>query len=378
MTYEDALATYGTVTAAAAAMAVPRTTFHSRLLAERARGHAAPNETQPLILPSFPDKNVPVGQLIERLAEESAIKKRRADAEKWFQVHIPSRDPIGVLWFGDPHLGTSTAWEQLNQHVAICNATPGMYGANIGDTTNNWVGSLMRLAAEEDISRESERRLARWFLAESGVTWLLWIFGNHDVWHEGAEIMRLMDIHNRVPMMDWSAKFELHFPDARPVRIHAAHDFPGHSMWNNTHAPSRAPRMLGDRADLYVCGHRHTWGIQQYEMPEADLSPLAIRVRGYKRGDSYAKRHGYPEDKHGSAVLTIINPVADGPGRILAFADIEQGARVLTALRAPKNVPRKSAPTKRKSHAKAPARKTKAKRPTIARLDIRKGGRRRH
>ena len=139
--------------------------------------------------------------------------------------------------------------------------------------------------------------------------------------------------------------------------------------------------MLGDRAHLYVCGHRHTWGVQQYEMPEADLSPLAIRVRGYKRGDSYAKRHGYPEDKHGCSVLTIINPMADGPGRIMAFVDIEQGARVLTALRtAPNFVPTFSRPTpKRKQHAKKPkARKGKTKRSAVARVDLRKGGRRRH
>lgn len=319
----------GSLNAAARALGREPRSVRRSIKREKARNEKA----AAVSFPKLPSKDVPVPALIKRLANEYRLKADRAAAEKWMRVTVTDKRPIGIMWFGDPHLGTSTKWDRLERDVALCATTPGLYGANIGDVTNNWVGGLMRLAAEEDISRKSERRLARWFLTEAGITWLVWLMGNHDEWNEQADILRLMDIHNRVPMFDWSAKFELVFPNKVAVRIHAAHDFPGHSMWNNTHGASRAPRMLGDRADLYVCGHKHTWGIQHSEMPGAGICPVAIRTRGYKAGDHYAKRLGFPEDQNGESVLTIIDPTAGPAGRVLAFADAVQGAKVLRALR---------------------------------------------
>lgn len=315
-----------TVAEAAKARGISERNFRAGMARERKKLEA-------VALPQFPNKDVPLPKLIKRLSDDAKRKEARTASEKWFRVHVRDRRPIGVLWFGDPHLGTSTKWHRLERDVGLCAATPGLYGANIGDVTNNWTGSLMRLAAEEDISRRNERRLARWFLSEAGITWLVWLMGNHDEWNDQADILRCMDIHNRVPMFDWSAKFELVFPNKTVIRIHAAHDFPGHSMWNNTLGPSRAPRMYGDRADLYVCGHKHTWGIQQFELPLAEKCPMAIRTRGYKTNDYYAKRLGFPEDEHGESILTIFDPNASAAGRVLSFADVDQGVKVLRALR---------------------------------------------
>jgi hypothetical protein len=276
---------------------------------------------------------LPIADVIKRLADGSRRADRAEADAKWYRVHVADTRPIGVMWFGDPHLGTHTNWQQLERDVALCVATPALYGANIGDTTNNWTGRLARLYADEDISRSTERRLAKWFLADAGVTWLAWLMGNHDEWEHGADILRLMDIHQKVPMSDWEAKFEIVFAGKHKVRVHAAHDFPGHSMWNVTHAPARAPRMLGTDADLYVCGHRHDWGIQQFEIRARARSPVAIRVRGYKKHDPYARRHGFQQAEHGAAILTIIDPTVKGPGRVLPFVDTAQGARVLKAMR---------------------------------------------
>ena len=325
MKASEAVANYGSNRAAARALGVDPNTIRNRLAKEKA--------TAAVKIPTIKNRNVPIATVIKRLAQGVANDDANARDRKWFRVHVNDAKPIGLMWFGDPHLGTHTAWDTLSKHVALCATTPGMYGANIGDTTNNWVGRLTRLYADEDISRQTERRLAKWFLAESGVTWLAWLMGNHDEWEHGAEILRLMDIHNRVPMLDWEAKFEIVFKGKNKVRVHAAHDFPGNSMWNITHAPARAPRMLGTDADLYVCGHRHDWGIQQFEQTERGKCPLAIRVRGYKKHDPYARRHGYQQAEHGASILTIIDPAASTPGRVTAFVDIEQGVKVLKALR---------------------------------------------
>ena len=58
-----------------------------------------------------------------------------------------------------------------------------------------------------------------------------------------------------------------------------------------------------------------------------------IRAAGYKVGDPHARRNGFPEATQGASVMTIIDPHAGPAGRVLAFADPAQGARVLKALR---------------------------------------------
>lgn len=320
--YATLLKQHGTKAALARQLGIPVTTLKSRMAKAAA-----------VKLPRFASGDAPIASIVKRLADDAARTAREAASQKWFRVHVRDTRPIGLLWFGDPHLGTHTNWPQLQRDVALCATTPGLYGANIGDTTNNWVGRLVRQYGEEDISRKTERRLAKWFLADAGITWLVWLMGNHDEWEHGADILRLMDIHGKVPMLDWEAKFELVFAGKHRVRVHAAHDFPGHSMWNPTHAPARAPRMLGTDADLIVCGHRHDWGIQQFEIAERERCPVSIRVRGYKVGDSYARRKGYQQAAHGAAILTIIDPTAAPAGRVLAFADAAAGAKVLTAMR---------------------------------------------
>lgn len=352
--YAEALRQNGSKSAAARAMGISRASFNRGMDRESKRmdvtggmyDFTTPQPEAEPALPTFPDKHAPIETIISRLIEDTERRERREQEEKWFKIYMPDDRPFGMLCFGDPHLGTSTNWPRLTRDVELCKSTPGLYGLNIGDTTNNWAGRLIREYAEEDISRKTERRLAKWFMAEAGIKWLVWLMGNHDEWQDGADILRLMNIRNRVTMLNWSAKFELHFPNGQKVRIHAAHDFPGHSMWNITHGPARATRMFGSDADLYVCGHRHDWGIQQFEMSDRGQCPMAIRARGYKRHDFWAKTKGFQESTYGASIMTIIDPTAGPAGRVLAFADTDQGARVLNSLRGPARAPasRKAVP----------------------------------
>ena len=350
----EAFTKAGNVQGAANMLGTRWNTVKGRLTA---MGHGLPaidvrgEKADGLSFPEWKNKHPTTHEILDRLEVDSLRRDERMQSEQWFRVHVRDPKPIGVLWFGDPHIGVLCDVARLRRDVALCASTPGLYGANIGDVSDNWTGSLMRIASEQDISRRTERQLARWFLSEAGITWLVWLFGNHDEWNDGADFVRNMDVHNEVPMFDWSAKFEMVWPTGSKIRVHAAHDFPGHSMWNNTHGPSRAPRMLGNGADLYVCGHKHTWGIQQFEMPEAGVCPLAIRTRGYKRHDPHARRLGYADDRHGAGILTIFNPSGVGPGKVMAFADTEQGVRVLRALRGEFEKPAKGVSRVRKKGA---------------------------
>lgn len=331
MSPSEAVAHYGSVAAAARAQGIPRTTFRRQLAKP-----APAKETHDIKFQKFAKAKASTPALIKRLASEVAAKQKADASNKWFRLTFPSAAPIGFVWFGDPHLGDKTNWPRLLADAETCATTPGLFGVNVGDASNNWVGRLVRIYGDETIGHAEERQLIRWFLAEAGVKWATWLVGNHDFWNEGEAIMRLINEASgaEVPIFAWEARLELRFPKCAPIRVHSAHDFPGHSMWNATHAPARVARMLGSDADLFACGHRHEWGIQQYEMTERDRYPLAIRARGYKVLDPYARDKGFQQSRHGCGIMTIFDPSATGPGRVLAFADVQQGARVLSALRA--------------------------------------------
>jgi len=62
---------------------------------------------------------------------------------------------MALLIFGDPHLDDNYCnWDVLTEHIDIAASHPRIFGMNIGDSHNNWVGRLMRLYAEQDTSRK--------------------------------------------------------------------------------------------------------------------------------------------------------------------------------------------------------------------------------
>lgn len=353
MTPNEAVAEYGSIRAAARGLGIPYSTLHGRLhgTKPKSRGSSA---RPPAYHRRTPSREMPTSDLLELREREFKRMAKAESAEAWNPVTITDPLPVAVLWFGDPHIDDNSCHVPLlRHHVNLCATTPGLYGANIGDTTNNWAGRLARLYAEQDTSRATARQLARWLLCEAGVDWLVWIMGNHDAWESGSDILRGMNA-NGIVMHDWEAKLAFRFPGGRELRVHAAHDFPGHSQWNIGHGPGKAARMSSD-ADLYVCGHKHDWTIQQFEIAGRNRVPTIIRARGYKWFDHYAKLHGFQSSQSGAGILTIFNPAAADPaGRVMAFSDVDAGVTVLKALRAAAAAQQSVAPAKR-SAAPGPA-----------------------
>ena len=321
----DALEIYGNKAAAARALGIPRTTLRARIAAGQ-----SPPEVE---LPRFPTGNLDAEEVLDHMERASDQMSEQQQALHWFDIKIHTDRPIGICWFGDPHLGSNGQnVGQLRADISVVAETDGLYGANIGDTTDNWGGRLLRLYAENDVSKKTERLLATWFLVDAGIDWLLWLEGNHDHMDESF-VTHLRAINgNRIPMIDWRAKFKLVFSNGVVVKVDAAHDHKGHSMWNELHAQVRAA-LMEEHADLFVAGHRHNSAHAQIELPTGQISTL-LRVKGYKGQDSFAQRHNYAPRQHGAAVVTVINPQANSPtGRIMVFPDVAQGAEYLTWLR---------------------------------------------
>lgn len=311
-------------------LGMPKSTLQSRV--EKAKAILARSEIKPNPLP---EDDIPVDEIIDMMCKRFGKRSNAHAAKKWMKFEVDTDKPIGICWFGDPHIDDNGCnWPVLREHIEICKNTDGMYGANIGDTHNNWVGRLVKEYANQDTSRATAFKLIEWFFKDSGIKWLIMLMGNHDSWNFGNESMSRI-AENICPMIDWRAQFRLVFKNGRECRIDAAHDHTGHSQWNPLHAQQKAS-MMGGTAHLYIAGHRHNFASMQTECPHSNRVYWLVRVRGYKFIDSYAENLGFGGQKNGASVVTVIDPTADDLNMIKCFSDVKEGAEYLTYLRSKK------------------------------------------
>ncbi len=332
----------GNQSAAARELGIHRHTFRNRLAGAQAQGiniidalKILPGESEvsSIEFPTLPDEDIGTEDLLDMACRRYEQRTRRKDAERWMPIKVKSDLPLAINWFGDPHLDDNGCnLPLLRRHVELVEATEGMVAANVGDTTNNWTGRLMRLYADQDSSKDTARRFAKWFLTETKMEWILWLLGNHDAWQEGSAILKEMGGHP-VWMQDWQARVVLKFPNGRECKIWASHQFAGHSIWNTLHGPQRAAHTKED-AHIYICGHTHNWATHHEESASRGFVYHLVRTRGYKYIDLYAENMGHESQNEGASVVTIIDPMAETEGSLVsAWPDPIFAARVLGGLR---------------------------------------------
>ena len=331
----NALAKFdGNVTEAAKSLKLNRDTFRGRIAAATLRQPSLV-KTATVELPVFPDDDIPVSEIIGMMEKRFNKRSEHKTSTKWFPIKIKDNKPIGIAFMGDPHVDDDGCnWPLLRKHCEIMNQD-GIYGVNIGDTTNNWGGRLVAQFANQETSQKTAHKLAKWLMLDSGIKWLCWLMGNHELnWNEGPAILRAMG-GAKIPMHDWQAQFKLVFPNGVETKIWANHNFAGHSMWNTLHGGQKTAHMK-EQAHIYVCGHHHNWALHQEESGSKDFYYWLARCRGYKYLDSYAELHGHYPQQDGATILAVINPAKKGVNHVLCFADLEAGAKYLKYLRAAK------------------------------------------
>lgn len=246
------------------------------------------------------------------------------------RVHQITRDePFAVCHFGDPHLDDDGCdFPELLKALRVVRRTPHMYGGNIGDTVNNWVGRLTALYKHQETTEDDAFRLAKWFA--QAIPWDYWVLGNHDHWNQGGLVLRYILEGAKVRVVE---AHEARIEYGETARIVCRHDFNGHSMWNDMHSNMKRAK-LRPWGHLYVAGHRHTWGVAWDESAGSHDPVCGLRVRGFKRFDDYAQAKDFSEDQHGAHLTTVHNPVAPHPGeRLKVFHDVELAADYLGWIR---------------------------------------------
>ena len=97
-------------------------------------------------LPTFPDEDIPAEEILDHMDKRFQQRLKRDQAMQWFKVKIPDDKPIGLVFVGDPHIGSNGCnVTQLREDVKIMSETEGVMCVNIGDTVDNWpAGYLVR------------------------------------------------------------------------------------------------------------------------------------------------------------------------------------------------------------------------------------------
>ena len=267
-----------------------------------------------------------LNEFLDFKCQQFLKKKRKIENESIITVAAGSK-PVAIVHFGDPHLDDPGCdLPLLREQIKLIENTPGVWGGNIGDTINNWVGKLAKLYAKQSVTFEESLMLAEWF-AQS-VPWLYWVLGNHDHWDNGSHIIKLLLRGSEIKTIAaHDAKINLQFDNGVQIRIRARHNWKGRSIYDPVHGIKRS-HFFGDRwADFAIGGHTHEWALWQGET-EDGIPRWAAKVRGYKLFDEFAEEKGLYQHRYGAALLTIINPYAPPTERIQCFWDVHFGLQL--------------------------------------------------
>jgi hypothetical protein len=304
--------------AAANTLKIPVTTLSHRLNVYKMRFPNGDTYKPEFTVSNLPDDDIDVEDLVEHRIKQFEKKRKHQEATKLIpiKVHIPG--VIGILHFGDPHVDDDgTDLDAIRQHGDLTHLE-GIWGANVGDTTNNWVGRLARLYANQSTSADQAWKLAEWFIQRT--RWLYMIGGNHDAWSGSSDPIKWISKQSNTLYQSSECRIGLRFPNKREIIVNARHDFAGHSQWNPTHGQMKAAQM-GMRDHIMISGHKHTSGYGLIKDPSTGKVCHAIQVASYKIFDSYAKERGFRDQSLSPACMTVINPdlPQDHPDMVKVF-----------------------------------------------------------
>lgn len=285
-----------------------------------------------LLADPTPSADEPLNELIARREKDFARRHLAHLASFERTIRAPDARPVGLIHHGDPHLDDDGCDLTLLQaNVKMAAKTDGMYSCTVGDMQNNWVGRLGRLYAHQNTTTRDSWRLTEWFIQAQ--KWAYLVRGNHDAWSgDGDPLDWIVRSAGIAVDAAHDARFRIVWPGNAQVRVWARHDFPGRSMWAKSHGQARAAVMGGYPADVVISGHRHCWESRQAERGDGSVYH-AIQVGSYKTHDSYAAQLGFPDTKHGAAVVTVFDPRQVGPGRVQVFWDVATGCDYLRWIR---------------------------------------------
>ena len=282
-------------------------------------------------VPRMPDDDMSPEQIVEWRKKQFEKKRAHEEARKLIPVKILIDGPYGILHFGDPHVDDDgTDIGLLEKHIELCRSVEGLFAANVGDVTNNWVGRLAKLYGEQSTSSKQAWMLAEWLIKKTGPHLLYLVGGNHDGWSGEGDPLKWICKQVDALYQSSEVRMELQSPGGHKIRVNCRHDFSGHSQYNPAHGPTKSV-LFGVRDHIAICGHRHKSGYNVIKDPDSGITSHAIQVASYKIYDRYARSKGFRDQTLSPCCVTVVDPYLPGdhPDMIKVFWDASEGAEFL-------------------------------------------------
>lgn len=311
----------------ARSLGIARSTLQARL----DKSEAAKEKKREFKMPHLPDDEMTSEQIVEWRKKQFEKKRAHEESRKLIAVKVLVDGPYGILHFGDPHLDDDgTDIGLVEHHIDLCRSVDGLFAANVGDVTNNWVGRLAKLYGDQSTSAKQAWMLAEWMIQKTGKHLLYLVGGNHDGWSGEGDPLKWICRQSDALYQSSEVRMELQSPNGHTIRVNCRHDFAGHSQYNPAHGPTKSI-LFGVRDHVAICGHRHKSGYNVIKDPDSGITSHAIQVASYKIYDRYARSKGFRDQTLSPCCVTVVDtnlPDAH-PDMIKVFWDADEGAEFL-------------------------------------------------
>lgn len=284
--------------------------------------------TQRVEVPEIPDGELSISELLELRKDEFTRKKAYWESRRCIPVKVKIDGPFAIHFFGDPHLDDpGTDLGLLESHVRIIQSNEAILAANVGDTTNNWVGRLAVKYADQQATKWQGWQLTEWFIGELAGSWLFLVAGNHDLWSGGGDPLNWIKKCGHTIYEPSQVRMELK-ASGDSILLNTRHDFHGSSQYNPAHGPQKAS-IFGYRDHINVCGHRHKSGYSVYWDMQHRRLCHNVQVAAYKVYDDYAREKGFPDQHISPSATAVITPGESEQRKVHIFWDLEEAADFL-------------------------------------------------
>lgn len=182
--------------------------------------------------------------------------------------------PIGVLFASCMHLGGRyTAYEEFRDLYDRALQIDGLYWGSLGDDIEGFMAHFPDVASVDDqlLNVRNQLQLLEAVLAPLAESNRL-LFGcgsqHGGAWERkrtGRNPVKELYLSLNVPFFDGVGYVRFRVGKSTYF-IALAHELPGDSMWNPTHAHTRAARFRFPMADVVVAGDKHSSAIQRFPM----------------------------------------------------------------------------------------------------------------
>jgi hypothetical protein len=329
----NAVLEHGSQRKAGIALGINKSTVQSAIQALKDKSEKEIPQ-QIITIPQAPPSDLTADELIAHKIKLYERKKAAKDFNELINIKVKGDKPIAVCLIGDPHIDDDGCdIVALKSDLEIIERTEGMFAGHVGDLTNNWVGRLARLYANQTTTAAQALTLMEWMLNKAPNLFV--IGGNHDCWNNGMDLINFVMRSQSGVVSAHGARIALNFDNGRQVRLNARHDFRGHSMYHPLQGHIKAQHFGGEQRDhVYLSGHKHIDGALMKVHPQGKIS-WAFIISGYKIIDEYADEGGFTEQRISPSVTIVINPKAENEAELIKpFWDAQAAADYLKYLRA--------------------------------------------